>query len=242
MEDPTKAKVMNELLGRPMIHYVVDLAFELEVDRVLVIVGYQRKTVIDYIRKSHPAAECVIQAEQLGTGHAVMQTIPALRGFDGDLMVLSGDVPLLKGATMRGLLDHHRETGAVATILTAEFTDPADYGRIVRNAEGSVMRIVEQKDAIEQELKIQEINSGIYVFEQSRLFDGLAHIDAHNAQNEYYLTDVFEYFWQHNLKVSALKTSDADEIRGINTVAHLQEVRDVLRRRRRLAPTPSGRS
>ncbi|HWP83102.1 MAG TPA: sugar phosphate nucleotidyltransferase [Bacteroidota bacterium] len=235
MKDPSRAKVMYELQGKPMVHYVVDLAFELQCDRVLVIVGYQRETVTDYVMRSHPTAECIVQAEQLGTGHAVMQTISALREFAGDLLVLSGDVPLLKASTMKRLVDDHRKTGAKATILTAELPDPTGYGRIVRNPDGSVKKIVEHKDASAAELQIREINSGIYVFEKSTLFDGLQHIDAHNAQNEYYLTDVFEYFWKHGWKVSAVKADDANEIRGINTIDQLKEAERVMELRIRKA-------
>lgn len=234
MKDPSKAKVMYEILGKPMIHYVVDVAYELRSDRVLVIAGYERQTVIDYLKRSHPQAECVVQAEQLGTGHAVMQVGPALSGFIGDVVVLSGDVPLLTAATIESLLTHHRETRlrlALATILTADLADATGYGRIIRNSDGSVKKIVEHKDATPEEREIREINSGIYVFDKSKLFDSLQHITPHNVQNEYYLTDVFEYFWRNHWRVSALKAVDADEIRGINTVDQLEEARLVLEQR-----------
>ncbi len=231
MKDPSKAKVMYEILGKPMIHYVVDLAYELKTDRVLVIVGYGRETVTDYLKRSHPNAECIVQAEQLGTGHAIMQVGPALSKFSGDVIVLSGDVPVLKATTIENLAEHHRETDALATILTAELADPTGYGRIVRNSDGSVKGIVEHKDATSEEQEVREINSGIYVFDKSKLFYSLQHITPHNVQNEYYLTDVFEYFWRNQWRVSALKAADADEIRGINTIDQLDEARLVLEQR-----------
>lgn len=229
MNDPSRAKVMYEVDGRPMIHSVVDLAYELDARRVIVVVGYQAETVEAYLRKSHSDIECVLQAQQLGTGHAVLQAKERLNGFTGSVVVLSGDVPLLRHSTMESLLHHHEETGATATILTAALADPTGYGRIIRNVHASVERIVEHRDATEKEKAINEINSGIYVFDAVRLFDGLTHISAHNAQNEYYLTDVFAYFWKHHWKVSALIAKDALEIRGVNTPAQLEEARDMAR-------------
>ena len=231
MNDPSRAKVMYELNGRPMIHYVADLAMALGASCIVVIVGQQRQIVMDYLRKSHPTIICAVQDPQLGTGHAVMQSKEALRSFSGHVLVLSGDVPLLTEATMLRLLNHHSETGAVATILTSNMSDPTGYGRIIRNADGSVKRIVEHRDATEAERRVKEINSGIYVFEKENLFDGLEHLTTNNSQNEYYLTDVFGYFWQHQWTVSAMVAEDEYEIQGINTVDQLDQARVVMESR-----------
>lgn len=236
MKDPSKAKVMYELLGKPMIHYVVDLSRELSAARILVVVGYGREYVTQYLLENHLAVESVVQEEQLGTGHAVMQTENALNDFNGSVLILSGDVPLLKAETLSRLQKHHAETQTIATILTAELHDPTGYGRIIRNDDGWVKRIVEQKDARPEELAMKEINSGIYMFQKQALFEGLKHIDAHNAQNEYYLTDVFEYFWRKKLKVAAIRAEDANEIRGINTIAQLAEAARVLEQRSKSSP------
>ena len=227
MKDPSKAKVMYEILGKPMVHYVVDLAYNLKADNVIVIVGYKREAVIDYISKSYPKIEIAVQAEQLGTGHAVMQTETALKDFSGDVIVLSGDVPLLTAKSMQQLIDHHFKTQASATILTAQIDDPTGYGRIIRNDDGSVKKIVEHKDAAEVERQVKEINSGIYIFDKQKLFTGLQQITPHNVQKEYYLTDVFEYFWKNRWRVSALKAADVDEIRGINTLEQLKEAETI---------------
>ena len=227
MKDPSKVKVMYEILGKPMIHYVVDLAYKLKADRVIVIVGYQREAVINYISKSHPQIEIAVQADQLGTGHAIMQAENALKEYHGEVIVLSGDVPLLTAASMQQLIAHHFQTQAAATILTAHIDDPTGYGRIIRNDDDSVKKIIEHKDATEEERTVKEINSGIYIFNRQKLFDGLQHITPHNVQKEYYLTDVFEYFWKHHWRVSALKAACVDEIRGINTIEQLREAEAV---------------
>ena len=231
MKDSNRAKVMFEVLGKPLLGYVVDLAHEIRAARVIAVVGYQRETVAEYVHRTAPGVEVCVQAEQRGTGHAVMQTEQMLDGFDGDVLVLSGDVPLLTADSMNAFLDHHREQGAVASILTAQFEDPAGYGRIIRNPDGSVRKIVEHRDANADELAVREINSGIYVFDREKLFDSVDHISPHNAQNEYYLTDVFDYFWKHHWIVAALPATHPDEIRGINTVEQLDEARVVLERR-----------
>jgi UDP-N-acetylglucosamine pyrophosphorylase len=231
MKDPSRAKVMYEVNGRPMVHYVADLALALGVTRIVVIVGHQRQVVVDYLRKSHPAAICATQDPQLGTGHAVMQAEEALRSFSGHVLVLSGDVPLLTEATMQKFLKHHFDTRAVATVLTSNMSDPTGYGRIIRHPDGSVRRIVEHRDASEEERKTKEINSGIYVFKKESLFDGLKHITTNNSQNEYYLTDVFGYFGQRQWTVSALVADDEREIHGINTVEQLERTRGIMESR-----------
>jgi UDP-N-acetylglucosamine diphosphorylase/glucosamine-1-phosphate N-acetyltransferase len=231
MKDPTKVKVMYEILGKPMIHYVVDLALELKMHRVIVVVGYQKEAVMEYLRTSQPSAECVVQKKQLGTGHAVMQARTVLDSFQGHVIVLSGDVPLLTKESVNELIDYHLETGAKATILTAEMPNPSGYGRIIRDNDGTVKKVVEHRDATIEELKVREINSGIYVFEKENLMEGLEHIEADNVQQEYYLTDIFEYFVKRQWKVAGLKVHHIDEIRGINTFEQLEEARKLMETR-----------
>ncbi len=228
MKNPDIAKVMYEVAGKPMIAHVVDLSKKLQPSRILVIVGWQRNSVVDYLTAAENNIEFVDQLQQLGTGHAIMQTESYLANFEGDVIILSGDVPLLTKQTLDGLLKHHNESFASATIVSAEISNPTGYGRIIRSDDGSVIKIVEQKDASADELSVQEINSGIYLFDKVKLFDALKHIKLINAQGEYYLTDVFENFWKNGWKVSTLKTPDSNEIMGINDLNQLEEARKLF--------------
>jgi UDP-N-acetylglucosamine diphosphorylase/glucosamine-1-phosphate N-acetyltransferase len=231
MKNPDMAKVMYEVAGKPMVEHVVNLSKRLDVERILIIVGWQRDTVVNYLYKVTPEVEFVDQLQQLGTGHAIMQTEEKLKNFDGDILVLSGDVPLLTYETLNSLLTYHLSTSATATILTAELEDPTSYGRIIRRNDGRVLKIVEQKDASADELLVNEINSGIYVFNKLRLFEALKHIKPNNVQGEYYLTDVFEYFWNNNLPVFAVKSKNSSEIMGINNLEQLEEARNIFKTR-----------
>ena len=231
MKNSEKAKVMFEVAGKPMIQHVVDLAVALNSTRIIAVVGYYRESVITYVHRTSPSVEFAVQEPQLGTGHAVMQAKNLLRDFRGDVLVLSGDVPLLREQTIRELISVHRKKNAVATILTADLEDPSGYGRVLRGEGDNVVGIVEHKDATDDQRRVREINSGIYIFDNGQLFDALGHITAHNAQNEYYLTDVFGYYWEHGMKVAAKKAVDFNEVRGVNTVGQLEEANEVLQKR-----------
>jgi UDP-N-acetylglucosamine pyrophosphorylase len=228
MKNPDMAKVMYEIDDRPMVAYVVDLAAKLQASRTLLVVGWQKASVIAHIGATFPSVEFVEQNEQRGTGHAVMQTMPALKEFEGDLLVLSGDVPLLSEKTARALLGYHRASAASATILTADLDDPTGYGRIIRNSDDSVERIVEHKDASKKELSVKEVNSGIYLFNKERLFACLGELTPNNAQGEYYLTDVFASFWRNKWLVSAVKVIDPIEVMGINDLDQLEVARRIM--------------
>ncbi len=231
MNNPEMAKVMFELHGKPMIDYVVSVALKLEPKRTLLVLGWKKSSVIEYFQQQFLNIEFVEQAEQLGTGHAVIQTKDALTDFTGDVLVLSGDVPLLTEKTVKALIGVHHAADAHATILTAELPDPTGYGRIIRNKDGSVQKIVEQKDASKKELAITEINSGIYVFNKQKLFDALELIKPNNKQGEYYLTDVFEHFRNQQLHVAAVKALDPQEIMGINDPTQLENAISILEQR-----------
>ena len=229
MNNPSMAKVMYTINDRPMVEWVVDLAVRMDASRTVVIVGWQKDAVIGHMAATHPRVTCVEQNPQLGTGHAVMQAEAPLRDFAGDVLVLSGDVPMLTEKTTRALIDAHRSSGAAATVLTVVLGDPTGYGRIQRERPGGpVAGIVEQKDASPEQRSIREINTGIYAFDARQLFDGLRHITTDNAQHEYYLTDVFRHFWRNKLPVAAVVADDPREVAGINTPAQLEEARRLL--------------
>ena len=215
-------KVCNTVLGKPLIQYVVDQAKSLAAARIICIVGHQQEIVRDTLK-----AEPVLfaeQLEQLGTGHAVLQTADLLKDFDGDVIVLSGDVPLLKESTLRALLAKHHSGDFSATVLTAIASDPTGYGRVLRTEEDYFDQVVEHKDATEEQREVAEINSGIYVFDGKKLFAELDKVGNSNAQGEYYLPDVLPLLQQAGSKVGVEICETFSEIQGINTVDELKTV------------------
>lgn len=233
-------KVLHEVGGRPMVQWVLDAAREAGADRNVVVVGYCG----EHVRHALAAAddvEFVEQTEQLGTGHAVMVAQPLFndpRGQAPAVFVLAGDMPLLRGATLRALLDAHRQADAAGSLATARMADPAGYGRIVRDATGAFQRIVEQKDATDAELAIDEVNVSCYCFDAPALFDALQRVDRANAQGEFYLTDVLGIFRAEGKPVIAAPIVPADEAEGINNPDQLARVDQRLRQRRKGEPTP----
>ncbi len=169
--------------------------------------------------------EFVLQEEQLGTGHAVLQCEKALENFEGTVIILNGDVPCLGADTLAGFTRFHETEGAAGTVLTARIADPSGYGRIVRSSNGSLLKIIEHKDATQPELEIDEINSGLFCFDKKALFEALHNTDRDNAQKEYYLPDAIEMLRSRGLKVAAYCVEDEREVSGVNTVEELENVR-----------------
>jgi len=215
-------KVCNLVLGKPLIRYVVEQAESLAPEYIICIIGHQREKVIEVLEDKD--VRFVVQAEQLGTGHAVQQCADVLRDFTGNLIVLSGDVPMLQGSTLQALLEKHQAGGFKATVLSALADDPSGYGRILRTAEDHFDRIVEHKDADESIRAINEINSGIYVFDSPTLFAILPRISNQNAQGEYYLPDALELIRRDGHDVGVEISETFSEIQGINTVDELKAV------------------
>ena len=214
-----RSKVLHRLAGRPLIDYVLDAAAPLSPASVTVIVGHQA----DAVREALAGRTCgfATQEPQIGTGHALLQAEAALAGASGDVLLLSGDVPLLSTATIRALVDAHRKAGATATVLTAEIDPPDGYGRIVRLPAGGMTRIVEHKDATDDERRIREINSGVYVFDLAPLFQALRRIGSSNAQGEYYLPDLIALYADQGLVIETMTLPNADEIKGVNSRVEL---------------------
>ncbi|HEX6285447.1 MAG TPA: bifunctional UDP-N-acetylglucosamine diphosphorylase/glucosamine-1-phosphate N-acetyltransferase GlmU [Pyrinomonadaceae bacterium] len=226
-----RAKVLHELGGRPLIAHVVRTAQSLDPRMILVVVGHQAEQVEQAVlAEIGELGSFAIQAKQRGTGDAVESARAQLESSDSLLLVLSGDVPLIREETLRKLIEHHVATDAACSILAVRLENPTGYGRIVRDEQGQFQKIVEQKDASEEERKVKEINSGIYCFETRDLFEALRRVEPKNEQGEYYLTDVAEIILGTGRKVEVFTHTDAREVSGINTRAELAEFENLVRR------------
>jgi bifunctional UDP-N-acetylglucosamine pyrophosphorylase/glucosamine-1-phosphate N-acetyltransferase len=223
-------KVLHRVAGRPMIEYALRAISTLNVASTTVVVGYGAEQVQIAVR-GWPGVQFVIQEPQLGTGHALMQSESALSGLDGNLVLLAGDVPMVRSATLENLVAFHRDTDAAATVLTATVPRPFGYGRIVRSR-GQITRIVEERDATPSQRNIREINSGIYALKLKPLFDALRQIASENAQDEYYLTDLISIYRRRKLVVETVSIEKAGEVRGINSRTELAEVGAVVRQKK----------
>jgi len=221
-------KVLHRVAGRPMLAYVLDAVESAGAAPVVVVAGFGLEAVRDAVGER---AEVVCQEEQLGTAHALLQAGEKLEGADGDILVVCGDTPLLDGRVLADLAARHRETGAKATVLTAEMDDPTGYGRVIRGEDGMVLRIVEQKDASPAELAVKEINTGVYCFAAEGLFDALRRIGRENRQGEYYLTDIVSLYVSEGRPVASYVAADPTAVMGINDRVQLAQAEGVLRRR-----------
>ena len=224
-----RPKALHALLGQPLLRWAVDAAQGAGASRTVLVVGHQAALVRDAMG---PDLEYVLQAEQKGTGHAVQMAESLLRDWDGPLLVLPGDAPLLSDSLLEALLAHHTHSGAAATLLTAVLDDAGSYGRIVRDEEtGRVQAIVEARDATPDQLQIREIGTSVYAFDPAALFDALNQITPQNAQGEYYLTDAVALLAASGRIVEALVSPDADVVRGVNTRPELVELRALMQAR-----------
>ena len=213
------AKVLHEINGRPMIEHVLNALSEVSPVQIVVVVGHQAEAVKERLSGGDIGFEGLrfaLQSERLGTGHAVMQVKPVLEGFEGTIMVLTGDTPLLEKSTLAGFLRFHRESGASATVMSAEVEDAAGYGRILRDDNDDLLGIVEHKDATDEQRRIGEYNSGMFCFESDILFSTLEKVDTTNVQGEYYLTDIMGILRKDGRRVAVFRIDNADEVMGIN--------------------------
>jgi len=215
------AKVLHEMAGRPLLGHVLGCLDALGVGRTVAVIGHQR----DQVRAQFAEAgvDWAVQAEQRGTGHAVLMAGPQLEDFAGTLLVVCGDTPLLRPGTLHELLEGHAASGAAATVLSMRMPDPTGYGRIVRDPRGDLLAIVEHRDATPEQREIDEVNSGIYAFAYPALERALANLTAHNAQGEYYLTDTVELLRRADQRVAVVCATDHRELLGINTVEQLEQ-------------------
>jgi len=220
-------KVLHPLKGRPLLLWVLDAIAGAGLERTVVIIGHGGEEVRRAVGERE-GVEFVWQREQRGTGHAVQQTASRFDGFDGAVVILSGDVPLVRPTTITDLLAAHEERGATATVVTTEMADPTGYGRILRDPEGAVDRIVEEKDATDSIRRIREINSGTYAFDAARLFAVLPLLRDANASGEFYLTDTIALLRAEGLLVVPYPVGDGWEVFGINKPEHLRAAEDHL--------------
>ncbi|QAS52736.1 bifunctional UDP-N-acetylglucosamine diphosphorylase/glucosamine-1-phosphate N-acetyltransferase GlmU [Halobacillus litoralis] len=221
-------KVLHSVCGKPMVQHVVDQLNTLDLKELITVVGFGAEKVQDQLGKD---SHYVVQEEQLGTGHAVLQADEILGDKEGTTVVVCGDTPLLTGETLQKLLDHHDDEKAKATILTAHAEDPHGYGRVIRGGNGQVERVVEQKDASEEERAIQEINTGTYCFDNATLFNALKNVSNDNVQGEYYLPDVIEILKDQGETISAYQTPEFSESLGVNDRVALSKAEKLMKSR-----------
>ena len=221
-------KVIHRVCGKPLTKWVIDASKEAGADNVLAIVGHKADMVKETLGE---VCEYAIQSEQKGTGHAVMQAVDFIKAHKGSTVILNGDTPLITADTINKAIEYHNSEGNSATVITAILDDATGYGRIVRDNKGDVLKIVEHKDATDEERKINEINSGLFVFDSESLVGALSELTPNNAQGEYYLTDTLEILLSQGRKVGAYAISDNDEIRGINDRVQLWEAEKIMQER-----------
>ncbi|MGB4548540.1 MAG: NTP transferase domain-containing protein [Syntrophales bacterium] len=222
-------KVLHPVAGRPMLDYVLDLAGQMGSSRVAVVIGHQAELVEERYRNR--GLTFVYQREQLGTGHAVLQAAGVFAGYSGTILILCGDVPLLQISTVRALMDRHRASGAAITVLTTLLEDPSGYGRVLKDAEGNVLGIVEHRDATEEQRMIREINTGIYCAENPFLFEAAREIGNDNAQREYYFTDIFAIARRRGVRTASAIAPDSEEVMGINSQEDLARATRIVQER-----------
>lgn len=224
-----KAKVLHEILGKPMILYVTQVANQVADDNVVVVVGHQAERVRAEVDK-HFKVKYAFQEQQLGTGHAVQCALPFVPRHTKNIVILCGDVPLLKASTIETMINDHKTNERDITVLAVTVSDPSGYGRMIVDQNGDLSAIVEEADANKEQKKINLINSGIFCVQMDCLKTLLLKIKKDNAQNEMYLTDIVKIGCNENKKVSVTVGADANEVIGVNSLAELARAEAIMRK------------
>ncbi len=225
-------KVLHTIFDKTLVGYVIEAVNNTGLaDENFVIVGHQAERVEEYITKTYSNAKCVLQSPQLGTGHAVSMVLPYLDNYEGEVVILCGDTPLVTSETLKEFVETHNQKKSDLTVMSAIFENPTNYGRIVRNSDGSLNSIVEEKDANVEQKAIKEVNAGIYCLNWAKIKSAFGQLKTNNAQGEYYLTDIIKWANEQNLKVDAYTLKNNEEIFGINSKAHLAEASKMLNKR-----------
>lgn len=222
-------KVLHSIFGKPLLGYVIDAVNNTRlIDENYVIVGHQAELVEEFVSKNYNNSKCILQMPQLGTGDAVNKAYNDLKDFDGEVIILCGDAPLITSETLKEFVAAHKEHHSTLTVMSAIFDNPTNYGRIVRGQDGGLKAIVEEKDANIEEKSIKEINAGIYCLDWKKISPAFLNLQCNNAQGEYYLTDIVSWAVKNGLKTQAYVLKDNEEIFGINSKAHLAEATKFL--------------
>ena len=225
-------KVLHTIFEKTLLGYVLDAVNKTGLcDENFVIVGHQAERVEEYLKDNYPFAKPVLQSPQLGTGHAVSMAIPYLKDYTGEVIILNGDIPLIKADSVKEFIEFHTSTGADLTVMSALFEEPGNLGRIVRNKDGSLDSIVEAKDANSEQKEIKEINAGVYCLNWEKIMPAFANLKTNNAQGEYYLTDIIKWANENGLKANVYTLKDKNEIYGINSKVELAEAARLLNSR-----------
>ena len=225
-------KVLHEIFNKSLVGYVIEAVNNTGLaDENFVIVGHQAERVEEYLKDNYKNARAVLQSPQLGTGHAVSMALPYLADFDGEVVILCGDTPLITSDTIKEFVNYHRETKSDLTVMSAEFENPTNYGRIIRNSDGSLNSIVEEKDATPEQKAVKEINAGIYCLNWAKIKPAFSELKSNNAQGEYYLTDIVKWGNGQKLAVNAYILKNNEEIFGINSKTHLAEAVKIMNSR-----------
>ena len=226
-------KVLHQIFNKTLLGYVIDAVNNTKLaDENYVIVGHQAEKVEEYVNEHYDNAKTVLQSPQLGTGHAVSMVCPYLEDFEGEVIILCGDTPLITSETLKTFIAGHRELNSDITVMSAVFDNPTNYGRIVRNADGSLNSIVEEKDATVEQKAIKEINAGIYCLNWAKVKNSFSQLKTNNAQGEYYLTDIIKWAKENRLKVCGYVASDNNEIYGINSRQNLAVATKIMNERK----------
>ena len=224
-----KPKTLSEVLEKPMLLWVMNAVRNAGVDDICVVKGFKKECIDEYLATLDFVVESVYQAERLGTGHAVMMAKDFLKSHDGNVVILNGDAPFMTAETIQNSLKQHIATNSAATVISAKVDDPTGYGRIVRDENGNLKAIVEQKDADEETLKIDEVNSGGFWFDCQLLLSVLDRIKSDNKAGEYYLPDAIKLLLSDGQTVGAYTAECSDAVLGANDPAQLQELNDIAK-------------
>jgi len=225
-------KVLHTIFDKTLVSYVIDSVNKTGlVDENFIIVGHQADKVEAYISEKHSNSRCILQSPQLGTGHAVSMALPYLDDYEGLILILCGDTPLITETTLKEFIEYHQKEKSDLTVMSAIYDNPTNYGRIVRNDDNTVNSIVEEKDASLEIKSIKEVNAGIYCIDWKKIKPAFSQLKTNNAQGEYYLTDIVKWANENLLKVNAYILKNNEEIFGINSKVHLAEASKILNRR-----------